>query len=371
MISFGPTEEQEVVREAMREFADQVLRPAAREADEASRLPEGFLEQIAELGLTSTQLPESAGGGGEERSPVTNVLILEELAWGDPALAMAAASPALFAFPVADFGTEAQKAKWLPAFCGDGFHAGSLAWIEPSPVFDPLAPSTQAEAKGDAYVLSGRKRFVPMGDRAEHLLVVTRPVANGEAGPGGLDAFVVPRDADGLTVSEPEKNLGLRALPTVSRELERVEVPAEARRGGDAGIDGRRLLAHTRTANAALLVGLSRAVMEYAIPYAKDRHAFDEAIAQKQAIAFMLSDMRVETDAMRWLVWKAASHLEQGRDASREAAQAAAYASEQAMKIADNGLQVLGGHGFIREHPVELWYRAARTLSVLDGTATV
>lgn len=371
MISFGPTEEQEVVREAMREFADQVLRPAAREADEESRLPEGFLDQIAELGLTSTQLPESAGGAGEERSPVTNVLVLEELAWGDPALAMAAASPALFAFPVADFGTEAQKAKWLPAFCGEGFHAGSLAWIEPSPVFDPLALATRAEAKGDAYVLSGRKRFVPMGERAEHFLVVTRALANGEAGPGALDAFVVPRDAEGLRVSEPENNLGLRALPTVSLELERVEVPAEARLGGEAGIDGRRLLAQTRTANAALLVGLSRAVMEYAIPYAKDRHAFDEAIAQKQAIAFMLSDMQVETEAMRWLTWKAASFLEQGRDATREAAQASAYAAEQAMKIADNGLQVLGGHGFIREHPVELWYRAARTLSVLEGTAAV
>lgn len=371
MISFGPTEEQEVVREAMREFAQDVLRPAAREADEESRLPERFLDQIAELGLTSTQLPESAGGGGETRSPLTNVLVLEELAWGDPALAMAAASPALFAFPVADFGTEAQKKAHLPAFCGEGFRAGSLALAEPSPVFDPLALATKAEPKGDAFVLSGRKCFVPMGDRAEHFLVVTRALANGDAGAGALDAFVVPRDAAGLTISEPEKNLGLRALPTVSLELERVEVPADARLGGEAGIDGRRLLALTRTANAALLVGLSRAVMEYAIPYAKDRHAFGEAIAQKQAIAFMLSDMQVETDATRWLTWKAASFLEQGREATREAAMASAYAAEQAMKIADNGLQVLGGHGFIREHPMELWYRAARTLSVLEGVAAV
>ena len=122
---------------------------------------------------------------------------------------------------------------------------------------------------------------------------------------------------------------------------------------------------------AALLVGLSRAVMEYAIPYAKDRHAFGEAIAQKQAIAFMLSNMKIETHAMRWLTWKAAATLESLDDATRASIHAHTYTAEQGMKLADDGLQVLGGHGFIREHPVEMWYRAARTLSVLEGVAAV
>jgi alkylation response protein AidB-like acyl-CoA dehydrogenase len=157
----------------------------------------------------------------------------------------------------------------------------------------------------------------------------------------------------------------------VSLELDKVEVAAADRLGGEAGIDAARLIAQTRTAGAAVLLGLARSVMEYTIPYAKDRHAFDEAIAQKQAIAFMLSDMAVEIDGLRWLVWKAASYLEYGRDASREAVLADITASEQVMKIADNGIQVLGGHGFIREHPVELWYRAARTLSVLEGVVAV
>ena len=147
-----------------------------------------------------------------------------------------------------------------------------------------------------------------------------------------------------------------------------MEVPASARLGGEAGCDARRLLNHSRAALAALEVGLARGVLEYAVPYAKDREAFDQAIAQKQGIAFKLADMHIETESMRWLAWKAASKLEQGIDATQAAHHAHAYAAEQCMWISDEGLQVLGGHGFIREHPVEMWYRNARTLGVLEGT---
>ena len=180
-----------------------------------------------------------------------------------------------------------------------------------------------------------------------------------------------PRDAAGLRISQPEKNLGLRALPCATLTLERVELPGSARLGGAAGCDVRRLLAHSRAGLAAVMVGLSRAVLEYAVPYAKDRVAFDQAIAQKQAIAFRLADMHIETEATRWLAWKAAAELEQGRDATRSAHQARAYAAEKSMWIADQGVQVLGGHGFIREHPVEMWYRNARTLGVLEGTVAL
>jgi len=371
VISFGPTEEQGLVREAMQTFAADVLRPAARAADEAEALPEDVLQQAWELGFVATQIPEAFGGAGEERSPVTSALVLEALATGDAALAIAATHPAAFAFAVLDHGTEEQKKRLLPPFCGDRFHAASLALVEPTPVFDARALRTTAEPKGDAFVLSGVKSFVPLADRASHFLVIARNTAAAHEGLGALDAFVVPRDAVGLTVGERGRHLGLRALPTATLELERVEVPAADRLGGEAGCDVRRILDASRAGIASLLVGLSTAVMDYAIPYAKDRHAFGEAIAQKQAIAFMLSSMRVETDAMRWLAWKAASHLERGLDATRAAHHARAYAAEHAMKIADDGVQVLGGHGFIREHPVELWYRHARTLSVLEGAATV
>jgi alkylation response protein AidB-like acyl-CoA dehydrogenase len=365
VISFELTEEQQVVREAMHEFAEQVMRPAAREADEASALPEDVLGQLHELGLVSTQLPEAHGGGGETRSPLTNALLLEELAWGDAALALAALAPAAFAFAVADQGTDAQRTEWLPRFCGEEFHAAAIALVEPSPLFDPDRLRTVAEPKGDdGFVLSGAKSCVPLGDRAEEFLVIAR-------NNGGRDAFIVPRDAAGLSISEPEKNLGLKALPTATLEIERVEVPASARLGGAEGCDVQRILDRARVAKAAALTGLSRAVVDYCIPYAKDRRAFDQAIAQKQAIAFRISDMQIETESQRWLTWKAAADLEHGRDATRSAHHANSYAAEKAMWIADNGVQVLGGHGFIREHLVELWYRNARMLGVLEGTLSL
>jgi len=364
VISFQPTEEQEVARDALHEFAEQVLRPAARECDEASEIPQALLDQMWELGLVSTAIPEAYGGGGEERSPVTLTLVAEELAWGDATLATAALAPVAFANAILDQGTEEQRRDLLPPLCGSSFHAASLAWIEPGPAFEPLLPRTLAEPKGAGFVLSGAKSFVPLADRASHFLVVCR-------NNGGHDAFIVPRDASGLRVSEPEKNLGLRALPTATLELERVELPASARLGGAAGIDLRRLLGHSRVALAAAMTGLSRAVVEYAIPYAKDREAFGQAIAQKQGIAFKLADMHVETESMRWLAWKAASQLEQGADALQAAHHARAYAAAQSMRVADEGVQVLGGHGFIREHPVEMWYRNARTLGLLEGTIGV
>jgi alkylation response protein AidB-like acyl-CoA dehydrogenase len=362
MIAFGPTEEQELVRDAMREFAADVLRPVAREFDEASEISSELLDTIAQLGLVSTSIPEAHGGGGEARSPITNALVLEELAHADAALALAALAPAGFANAIMDFGTPDQQQAYLPALCGDRFHACAIAAVEPGAFSDPELPRTKAEPKGnDAFVISGAKAFVPLADRASHFLVIAR-------NNGGLDAFVVDRDAKGLTISEREKNMGLKALPTCGLDLERVEVPASARLGGAEGCDVRRLLDGGRTALAAVMTGMSRAVLDYCIPYTKDRVAFDEAIARKQAIAFMLAEMHIETEGMRWLAWRAAADLENGRPATRSAHHAHTIAAEKCMWIADNGVQCLGGHGYIREHPVEMWYRNARTLGVLEGT---
>jgi alkylation response protein AidB-like acyl-CoA dehydrogenase len=349
------------------------VRPAARDCDEAASVPADLLEQFWQLGLTSTQIPAEYGGGGEENSPVMNALIVEELAHGDATLAMAALSPSLFVKPIVEQGTEAQKKKYLPLFTGDRFHGASLAWIEPGPVFDPRDLHTEAARRKEGWVLNGVKRFVPLADRASHFLVVARLAGSGDPARGGagseLAAFIVEPATPGVSLEGPERNLGLRALGTYTLRLDGVEVAAEDRLGGDAGLDAARLINLTRTALGAVMVGLSRAVFEYALPYAKDRVAFGEPIAQKQAIAFTLSDMRIETDASRLLVWKAASELESGADATRAAEFARAYAAEQSMKISDNGIQVLGGHGFIRDHPAEMWYRNARTLGVLEGAA--
>ena len=364
MISFAMTDEQEAARDTMRSFAGAALRPLAREYDEAAAIPEAFYAQAWELGLTATQLPEAVGGYGAPRSPVTNAVVLEELAYGDATLALAAAAPSAFAYAVADQGSDAQRQRYLPAFCGERFHTGSLAASEPHPASTAWQPRTRAERTGNGWTLTGRKCFVPLGDRAGHFLVVARA---GDA----LDAFIVPRDASGLTISDVEKNLGLKALPTVTLELEGVHVPAHDRLGEDAGCDVPRLLNQSRVALAAILNGLSRAVLDYCVPYAKERVAFDEPIARKQSIAFRLAEMQMEVESMRWMIWKAASQLENGLDATRSAHLARTYATEKAMWISDNGIQVLGGHGFIREHPVEMWYRNARTLGVVEGIVTV
>lgn len=364
MIAFAPTEEQETARDAMRGFAEQVMRPMARECDEAAAVPDSFLTQAWELGLTSTQIPETYGGFGAERSPITNTVILEELAYGDAALTIAAVAPSLFAYAVLDFGTEDQKTKYLPLFCGPQYYAAAVAVAEPWARFDSLKPHTAATRKGKGFVLSGTKCLVPMGERASHYLVVAQSNE-------GADAFFVARDAAGVSVSGPEKNLGLHALPTATLELCDVEVAEGDRLGGSARADVERLLNHSRVALAAIMTGLCRAALDYCVPYAKEREAFDEPIARKQSIAFRLAEMHIETESSRWLVWKAASELERAQRATRSAHFARSYAAEKSMWIADNAVQVLGGHGFIREHPVEMWYRNARTLGVLEGMASV
>jgi alkylation response protein AidB-like acyl-CoA dehydrogenase len=365
LISFAPTEEQELARQAMGEFATARMRPLARECDEAEAVPDDFLDEAWQLGLTATVIPEELGGGGEAASPLMNALILEELAYGDAALALAALAPSLFVLPLVEQGSEEQRAKYLPAFCGDRFLAASLAVIEPGALFDPWKTRTTARRRGEVWVLDGEKSLVPLAASARWFLVLAA------AEDHRLEAFIVPRDAPGLAVSGPEKNLGLRALATGGLTLAGVEVPAADRLGGEGGADAVRLLDRSRAALASVMTGLARAVMDYCVPYAKERVAFGEPIARKQAIAFMIADMRIESDAMRWLAWKAASELENGRDATRSAHLAHAYAARETLRIADNGVQVLGGHGYIRDHPVEMWLRNARTLGVLEGTAAI
>ena len=370
MIHFGLSEEQEMVRDTLREFASSELREVSRACDEEGRVPEELLAKIWELGLLNSAIPEEFGGGGMPRSPITNAIVLEELGHGCTALAAAAMAPALFVHPILDFGTPQQKERYLPLFTTSSPHVASLALHEPSFAFEVTNLKTVAEVKGDGFELSGRKCLVPLAEQASHLLVIAR--GGTRQGLDDIEAFIVPRDAAGLTLKpERQLTLGLRSLPFHELELDRVAVGPEARLGGEAGIDGRRLINQCRIASTALALGLSRAVLEFVVPYAKERVAFGQPIAQKQSIAFMLAEMQIEVNSMRWLVWKAASLLEHGLDATRAATLAQTYVNRETMKIADNGVQVLGGHGFIREYPVEMWYRNARTLTVLDGLAAL
>jgi alkylation response protein AidB-like acyl-CoA dehydrogenase len=361
VIDFQPSEDQELILETVRQFARNEVRPQAHECDESGKLPDAVLAQAHELGLVASALPEAAGGGGE-RSAVTGALIAEELAWGDLAIALAILSPALVAFPVADFGTREQQASLLPRFTGGGFVPGCLALVEPHFERDPFRPRTRARRDGQGFVLEGRKCLVPWlgGD--------TLLVSADDAGTGQL--FLVPARAQGLH-AEPERYMGIGALHSVELRLEGVRVPATARLGGEAGCDLRRLVARGRVALAAMAVGVARAAFEIARDYAKERQAFGAPIATKQAIAFKLADMALEIDGARLLVWEAAWNLDQGRDALREATLAHNQARDVSLVVADGAVQVLGGHGYIRDYLPELHLRNARGFAVFEALALV
>jgi acyl-CoA dehydrogenase len=367
MVSFQPSEDQQLIRDTVADFAREQVRPLAHEADESGTIPSAIVQQGWELGLVQSVIPEAYGGAGDIRSVITGALIAEELAWGDLSIALHLLAPRLVAYPVLEMGTAEQKERVLKPYAGPQFRPGSAAVMEPRFDFDLAALATTARREDGAYVLTGSKCYVPLGDEAEHLLVYARS-GDGE-GYAGVSAFLVEKGTAGLTVGEREKNMGLKALATHEITLENCRVPAANRLGGDAGCDFAKLMNYSRVALASLAVGVARAAFEYARDYAKERRAFGVAIGQKQAIAFMLAEMALEIDATRLLAWEAAWKMDRGEDATREAYLAKNYAANMVLKVTDNAVQILGGHGYIREHPVEMWLRNGRGFATFEGLA--
>jgi alkylation response protein AidB-like acyl-CoA dehydrogenase len=363
MYSFEPSEDQKTLLEAVRRFASRELRQEMRPADEAGDLPSSVTRSGWELGLLPGSLPEAFGGFGE-RSAVTGVLAAEELAWGDLAGALALLAPNLVALPVLLAGSPEQRRELLPAFASDSYRPAAAALMEPRYDFDAGALETRAVRRDGSYVLSGVKCNVPYAAESEWMLVY----ASLE---GRTQSFLVKSGTPGLVVGERERNMGLHAVRLYGVELRDCVVPAAQRLGGDTGADVQVLLDASRVAWSALAVGLARAAYEYALDYAKTRQAFGEAIAQRQAIAFTLAEMATELEAARLLAWEAAWRLDQGQEATREAYLAKNLADDAALMIADRAVQILGGHGYIRDHPVELWLRNARAFAVFEGLAIV
>ena len=310
-------------------------------------------------------VPEAYGGFGE-RSAVTGVLALEEMAFGDLAGTLAVNAPSLFATPILLAGSEEQKQEYLPKIIEGDWAPYTSALIEYAFDFDPHELKMIATLKGDEYVLNGEKAFVPLAMDAKMILVY----ANLD---GNTQGFIVSKDAAGLTVvDEREKLMSLNALPMYRVKLDNVKVPAANRVGGASGMDFELILASMRVATASAAVGVANAAFEYSKDYAKEREVFGVKVAQKQAIAFMLAEMRTEIEAIRLLTWEAAWKLDQGReDASNEAYLAYMGAIDMAMMVTDRAVQILGGHGYIREHPVEMWMRNGRGFATFTGLAIV
>jgi alkylation response protein AidB-like acyl-CoA dehydrogenase len=315
------------------------------------------------MGVLPTSIPEAYGGFGEY-SVITGVLAAEAFAWGDLATTLHVMTPNLVAVPLMLAGTEAQKEAHLPLFCEESLPKVTAALTEPVIQFDPRQLQATAVLEDEDYVLNGIKCFVPLAADAETFLIY----ANED---GVTQAFFVPAGTDGLTVLDREKLMGIRALPTYQVKLENVRVSAVNKLGGNEGIDFDLILNHSRVALGAAAVGMAKGALEYAIDYTKQRVQFGEPVAHRQSIAFMLAEMAMDIDGGRLLVWEAAWQLDKGQDATQATAVMKYYIDDMVLNVCDRALQALGGYGYIREYPVELWLRNARAFASFDGMAIV
>jgi len=364
MYSFSPTDEQKMLIDAVGRFAADDLRQAARDADEEGVLSLDLIEKGWELGYLQASVPEEYGGFGE-RSVLTGVLAAEEMAYGDLAGGMAVMLPGLFVVPILVGGTEEQKKAFIPPVIDAEWKPYTAASMEARFDFDPNTMETKAVPDGDAYVINGEKTYVPYAKNAEGMIVF----ADLE---GTVQGFVVEKGTQGVEVGERMQLLGLNALPLYPVSFKDVHVPAGNRIGGTSGFDYGNVLASGRVAMAAMAIGISRAAFEYSRDYAKERDVFGVKVAQKQAIAFMIAEMATEIEAIRLLVWEAAWMIDNNKpDAARQAYLALTGAVDMAMMVTDRAVQILGGHGYIREHPVEMWMRNGRGFANFSGLAIV
>ncbi|PPK61345.1 acyl-CoA dehydrogenase family protein [Actinokineospora auranticolor] len=360
LFDLTPTDEQRMIRSTVEKFAAERVRPAAAAADAACAPPVEVVARAAELGVSALGVPEALGGLGTERSAVTNALVAEALAHGDLGLAVACLAPSAVGTALALWGDADQQATYLPAFTGENVPVAALAVQEPGALFDPFSLRTRAYRTPGGFVLDGVKSLVPRALDAELFVVAADVDGRGPA------LFLVEAGTAGITV-EPEPAMGLRAAGTGRVRLARVSLPASAVLTGDYA----ECVRLSRIAWSALAVGTGQAVVDYVIPYVNDRVAFGEPVSHRQGVAFKVADMATELAGMRLLTYRAAALAEQGKPFAREAALARRQCAEHGMRIGDDGVQLLGGHGFVKEHPVERWYRDLRAVGVVEGIVLV
>jgi alkylation response protein AidB-like acyl-CoA dehydrogenase len=364
-----PDDDQKMIVETLGEFAEEILRPAAHDADAAATYPPDLIAKAAELGITAINIPEDFDGIAAHRSSVTNVLVAEALAYGDMGLALPILAPGGVASALTHWGSADQQATYLREFAGKNVPQACVAIAEPQPLFDPTRLKTTAVRTPSGYRLDGVKSLVPAAADAELFIVGAQ--LNGKPA-----LFIVESSADGLTV-KADPSMGIRAAALGQVELSRVSVPLHARLGEPDASDGEydeaysEAIALSRLGWAALAVGTSHAVLDYVIPYVKEREAFGEPIARRQAVAFMCANIAIELDGLRLITWRGAARAEQGLSFTREAALAKRLGTDKGMQIGLDGVQLLGGHGFTKEHPVERWYRDLRAIGVAEGVVVI
>ncbi len=377
-MTFEVGEDLAAVVDAVRGFARDRLRPALREAEAAGELPEPLLRECFELGLTTLALPE-AHGGADLLDARAAALVTEELAWGDLGAAVALPGPRSAGFAALELGTPAQQARLLAPFADaerGWSRRGALAWVEGPFGLDPTAIEATAAREGDAWVVRGTKRYVQAGPAADLTLVLARDPASRAPDPWDrLVLLAVEGRPEGLRAEARNETLGLATATWSTVVFDGVRVPGALRLGtgasGELRRAVRRTVARKRVLDAARLTGCLRAATEYACKYATEREAFGVRLHEHQALAFMMADMATAVDAVRNLTWHAAWLVDRADpdpeplvDAARRAWR---HAAELAVQVTTDAVQVLGGHGYLWDHPVEKWMRDARTLPLVDG----
>jgi len=364
LFDISPDDEQQMLQEGVRDFAEAKVRPLAKQADFDKSTPTELLEQANELGVNMLGVPEELGGVMHEQAAVTSVLIGEALAHGDMGIAYAALAPGAVATAIGHWGTPEQEATYLPSFTGEDTPAAALAILEPRPLFDPLKLETTATKKDGDWVLSGVKSLLARPSECELFLVAA------EADGIGPALFVIESGTSGLTVEE-EAAMGLRPAATGRLLLKDVKLAADALLGEGKREDYVECVQRARLAWCALAVGTAQATLDYVKRYVNERTAFGEPISNRQGVAFAVSDIGIESEGMRLATYRAASRADQGQDFAREAAMARRLCAQKGMQIGSDGVQLLGGHGFVKEHPVERWYRDLRAAGVMEGALLV
>ena len=369
MVDLTLSEEQEMLRELAHEFANESIRPRAEHWDENSEFPMDTIAEAHEMGLLNLHIPEEYGGMG--MNCLTEAVVQEELAWGDPGFATAAYSNGLTAAPIITGGTEEQKQKYL-GWLVEKPSIAAYAVTEPGAGSDVAAIQSTAVKDGDDYILNGNKMWITGAGKADWFFVLA--YTDKEAGYKGMSGFIVEANWDGISLGKKETNMGQRASDTRAVNFENVRVPAANLVGGKEGGGWFNAMAAfdvSRPSIAAHATGISRAAYEHSLQYADERMTFGKKLHQHQAIQFMLADMKTEIEAARLLTWKSAWMMDNGMRNTEFAAHAKRFAADAAMKITTDAVQIFGGYGYSEEYPVARLMRAAKVMQIYEGSSQV
>ena len=368
-MDFALDEQQVMVRDMVRSFAEERLRPGAMERDRSGEFPREIFAEMGELGLLGMFVPEEYGGAGMDL--LSYLLTVEELARVDASVAVGmSVTNSVCCYPILTFGTEEQKRRYLPELA-TGRVIGGFMLTEPGAGSDAASLRTRYRDGGDHWVLDGSKAWITNAGVGRYFVCLA--TRDPELGPKGISAFILDAEQDGVVVNRPEEKMGLRSSKTAMVGLEGARVPKDAMLGAEG--EGFKValatLDHSRLGIAAQAVGIAQAALEEALRYARDRRQFGRPILEHQAIAFRLAEMDTEIAAARALLWHAAWIAGRPGRHSRESARAKLYASEMCNRVVGWAVQIHGGYGYSREYTVERLYRDARVTTIYEGTSEV